>query len=49
MRSSTKRAIGPDRNWETTAAVRGIAGSLGISSTRFGYASSKDKGALTRS
>jgi len=35
-------------NWETIAAVRSIARSLGVSSTRFGYAGSKDKRALTR-
>lgn len=36
------------RNWETIAAVRRIARSLGVSSRRFGYAGNKDKRALTR-
>jgi tRNA pseudouridine13 synthase len=36
------------RNWETIAAVRSIAKSLGVSSNRFGYAGNKDKRALTR-
>jgi tRNA pseudouridine13 synthase len=36
------------RNWETIAAVKSIAKSLGVSSNRFGYAGNKDKRALTR-
>ena len=36
------------RNWETIAAVKSIARSLGVSTGRFGYAGNKDKKALTR-
>jgi tRNA pseudouridine13 synthase len=36
------------RNWETIAAISIIAESLGVSSSRFGYAGNKDKRALTR-
>ena len=36
------------RNWETIAAVKSIAKSLGVSSNRFGYAGNKDKRAVTR-